>query len=145
MRHLAGLRRRLAAAEDALAAAQAARKQAETAFDAASDQFTAAEQALDAAREQRARARQERYAARQAHEQADLTVRRLRRRVDDVAGRGDLAPPCSPTGCCWPSTPAAPTPASARSPRRSGARGRPVASGSAHFGAFDQDIFIWRH
>src|SRR5690348_1607636 len=64
-------------------------KRAETAFDAASDQFTAAEQALDAAREQRARARQERYAARQAHDQAELAVRRLRRRADEVAGRLD--------------------------------------------------------
>jgi len=44
---------------------------------------------LDAAREQRARARQERYAARQVHEQAELTVTRLRRRVDEVAGRLD--------------------------------------------------------
>ena len=28
----------------------------------------------------------------------------------------DLPPRCSPSGCCWPSTPTAPTPGSARSP-----------------------------
>jgi hypothetical protein len=62
-------------------------KQAETAFDAASDRFAAAEQALYMARGERARARQQRYAARQAHEQAEVTARRLRRRVDELSGQ----------------------------------------------------------
>jgi uncharacterized protein (DUF3084 family) len=86
IRHLADLRRRLAAAEDALADALAAMKRAEAAFDAAGDRFGAAERALDVAREERAQARRDRYAARQAYERAAITAGRLQRRVTDVSG-----------------------------------------------------------
>jgi septation ring formation regulator EzrA len=89
MHHLADLRRRLAEAEDALVEAQAARKRGETTFDAASDRFAAVEQALDAARDEQARARQERYAARQAHAQAEVTMKRLQRGIDELAERLD--------------------------------------------------------
>jgi hypothetical protein len=86
MRHLAGLRRRLAAAEDALADALAARKQAEEAFDAASDRFDAAGRALDAAREDRAQARQDTHTARQAYEPTSVTADPLQRRVTELSG-----------------------------------------------------------